>query len=185
MGGGGETGSDAPRSGDAGAGGLTGELHGPGARWRARVRRTRGGTVLLKAVALVIGVAFIALGLVLIVLPGPLTIPPMLVGLYVLSLEFAWAERLLDRARESADEAWQAAKRKPVSSAVVTVGGLLLAGVAIWATGHYDLVGRGRARRPVSRRRAGAAGGPRRACGSVAAGPGRIAQLVRAHASHA
>jgi hypothetical protein len=122
----------------------TREFDGPGSAWRARIRRTPGGALLLKAAALVIGLAFIALGVVLIVLPGPLTIPPMLLGLYVLSLEFAWADRLLDRAKASASEAWEAAKRKPVSSAIITVGGLVLAGVAIWAVGHYDLVARGR-----------------------------------------
>ena len=77
-------------------------------------------------------------------LPGPLTIPPMLFGVWVLSLEFAWADRLLDRARASATEAWEAARRRPVSSAVVTVGGLAAAGVALWAVGRYDLVDRGR-----------------------------------------
>lgn len=122
----------------------TDRFDGPGAAWRARVRRTPGGALLLRAAALVVGLAFIVLGLVLIVLPGPLTIPPMLLGLYVLSLEFAWADRLLDRAKESADEAWQAARRNPVSSAVVTVGGLVLAGVFLWAVAHYDLVARAR-----------------------------------------
>ncbi len=110
--------------------------------WRARVRQTPGGALFLKLAALVIGVAFIVLGFALVVLPGPLTIPPMLVGLYVLSLEFAWAERLLDRARASAREAWSSAKKKPVSSAVVTVGGLALAGAAFWAVGHWHLVER-------------------------------------------
>lgn len=116
----------------------------PATGWRARVRRTPGGALLLKAASLVIGVAFIALGFALIVLPGPLTIPPILVGLYVLSLEFAWAERLLERAKASAAEAWEVAKNKPVTSAVVTVGGLAAAGTVIWAVGRYDLVARAR-----------------------------------------
>lgn len=115
--------------------------HGPG--WRTRVRRTPGGRLVLKAAALVIGVAFIALGLALVVLPGPLTIPPILVGLYVLSTEFAWADRLLQRARASATEAWDSARARPVSSAVVTLGGLAFAAVVVWAVYHYDLVARG------------------------------------------
>lgn len=110
--------------------------------WRARVRRTPGGALLLKAAALVIGVAFIALGFALVVLPGPLTIPPILLGLYVLSLEFVWAERLLARARVSARQAWEKAKDKPVISAVVTVGGLAVAVAVVWAVGHYHLVAR-------------------------------------------
>ena len=111
---------------------------------RARVRRLPGGALVLKSAALVVGLAFIGLGVALVVLPGPLTIPPVLAGLYVLSTEFAWAERLLSRARQSAVEAWEAARAKPVSSAVVTVGGLVAAGVLIWAVSSYDVVARAR-----------------------------------------
>ena len=117
---------------------------GPAAHFRDRIRSTPGGALLLKAVALVVGLAFLALGVLLVVLPGPLTIPPILAGLYVLSLEFTWAERLLDRARASAREAWEKARRKPVASAAITVGGLVLAGLAVWAVGHYQLVARAR-----------------------------------------
>ena len=112
--------------------------------WRARVRSTPGGALLLKAGALVLGGAFIALGFALVVLPGPLTIPPILLGLYVLSTEFAWADRLKDRAEASAKEAWAGAKKKPVTSALITVGGLVAAGAVIWAVGHYELVGKAR-----------------------------------------
>ncbi len=110
--------------------------------WRDRVRRTPGGALLLRAVVLVVGVSFIALGLALIVLPGPLTIPPILLGLYILSLEFAWAERLLDRAKESAREAWEQVRAKPVTSALVTVGGLVAAGGVLWAVARYQVVDR-------------------------------------------
>lgn len=108
------------------------------------MRRTPGGALLLKGLALVVGLAFIALGLALIVLPGPLTIPPVLVGLYVLSLEFSWADRLLDRAKDSGRQAWGTAKAKPVSTGLVTVGGLALAGAAFWAVDRFDLVARGK-----------------------------------------
>lgn len=116
----------------------------PATGWRAGVRRTPGGRLFLKLGALIIGSAFIALGFALVVLPGPLTIPPILLGLYILSTEFAWADRLLDRAKDSARDAWEAAKRKPVLSAVTTGGGLVLAGVVFWAVARYDLVDRGR-----------------------------------------
>src|SRR6059058_5433863 len=95
--------------------------------------------------ALPIGVrrsGFIALGAVLIVLPGPLTIPPILLGVYIWSTEFAWADRLKDRAVASAREAWDAARRKPVTSAVVTGGGVLLAVVGAIAVRRYDVVDR-------------------------------------------
>lgn len=86
------------------------------------------------------GLVFVALGLALSVLPGPLTIPPVLVGLWIWSTEFAWAKRLFDRFQQKAKEAWAHAKQHPVSSAVITVGGLALAGAAFWAVGHYELV---------------------------------------------
>ena len=112
--------------------------------WRARLRRTPGGALALKVGVLVVGSLFILLGLAAAVLPGPLTIPPMLLGLYVLASEFDWADRLLQRAKRSAQEAWDKAKRRPVLSAVTTIGGLAAAGVAIWAVGHYSLVDRAR-----------------------------------------
>lgn len=118
----------------------TTERGGLGSSWRNQVRRRPGGGLLLQAAALVIGVAFIVLGFVLVILPGPLTIPPILVGLYVLSLEFDWADRLFQRAQDSGRKAWASAKAKPVSSALITLGGLVLAGAAIWAVGHYELV---------------------------------------------
>ncbi|MCW2666396.1 MAG: hypothetical protein JWN57_1358 [Frankiales bacterium] len=121
-----EAGGRAARKGDTG--------------WRARLRKTPGGALALKAGVLVVGSLFILLGLAAAVLPGPLTIPPMLLGLYVLASEFDWADRLLQRAKRSAEEAWRAAKKRPVFSGVTTVGGLILAGVAIWAVGHYNLV---------------------------------------------
>ena len=113
---------------------------GLGSRWRNSVRRRPGGALVLQVSALVVGVAFIALGFALVVLPGPLTIPPILVGLYVLSLEFDWADRLFQRAQDSGRDAWESAKARPVTSALVTGGGLVLAGVAFWAVSHYDLV---------------------------------------------
>lgn len=112
--------------------------------WRARLRRTPGGALGLKIGVFVVGGLFVLLGVAAAVLPGPLTIPPVLLGLYVWASEFDWADRLLQRAKKSAVEAWAKAKEKPVTSAVTTVGGLVLAGLAIWAVGHYELVARAR-----------------------------------------
>jgi hypothetical protein len=110
---------------------------------RARLRRTPGGTHLLKVLVFLTGLAFVLLGCALIVAPGPLTIPPILLGLYIWSTEFAWADRLLDRAKDKARDAWEDAKKKPVLSAFVTVGGLVALGVALWAVARYELVDRG------------------------------------------
>lgn len=112
--------------------------------WRARLRRTPGGAHLLKVLVFLAGLVFILLGFVLVIAPGPLTIPPILVGLYIWSTEFAWADRLLERAKASAREAWSNAKAKPVSSALVTVSGLIALGVGVFLVGKYDLVVRGK-----------------------------------------
>ena len=111
---------------------------------RAALRRTPGGALLLKGLVFTLGLAFVVLGCVLIVAPGPLTIPPILLGLWIWSTEFAWADRQLDRAKASARVAWEDAKRRPVLSGLVTGGGLVGLGVGIWLAGKYDLVARAR-----------------------------------------
>lgn len=116
----------------------------PTTGWRARLRATPGGAQLLQVLVFVAGLLLILLGLVLAALPGPLTIPPILAGLYVWSTEFAWADRLLERAKKSAREAWVKAKAKPVLSALVTLSGLVAVGVGIYLVGRYELVDRAR-----------------------------------------
>ena len=53
-------------------------------------------------IVLVVGFTLIAIGTVLIVLPGPFTLPFMIGGLFVLAAEFTWAKSLLNKAQESA-----------------------------------------------------------------------------------
>ena len=57
-------------------------------------------SALRKTIALVIGLTLIVTGLLLIVLPGPFTMPLLILGLVVLALEFAWAEAMLIRVRQ-------------------------------------------------------------------------------------
>ena len=57
---------------------------------------------LRKTIALVIGSTSIVLGALLIVLPGPFTIPFVVFGLMILSLEFVWAESLLVKVKHHA-----------------------------------------------------------------------------------
>jgi hypothetical protein len=78
----------------------------------------------------------------LTVLPGPLTIPPVLLGLWIWSTEFDWARRFFAAFRRKATAAWRHARQHPVSSLAVTVGGLAAAAVVFWAVGHFDLVDR-------------------------------------------
>jgi tellurite resistance protein TerC len=51
-----------------------------------------------KVVIFVIGGTVLLVGIAMIVLPGPATVV-IPVGLVILSVEFAWAKRLLDRAK--------------------------------------------------------------------------------------
>jgi hypothetical protein len=48
-----------------------------------------------KTIVFVIGSTLILTGLLLVVLPGPFTLPLVILGLIVLAIEFAWAERML------------------------------------------------------------------------------------------
>jgi uncharacterized membrane protein len=99
---------------------------------------------LRRIVLFVAGLLLIITGLVLVVLPGPLTIPPILLGLWLWSLEFEFARRLLRPARERGSQALGKAREKPVHTTVVTVLGLVGAGIAIWMALRYDLLDRGR-----------------------------------------
>lgn len=108
--------------------------------WRARVRDKPGIGQLYKVGVFVVGLLFIILGVALAVLPGPLTIPPVLLGLWIWSTEFRWAAKLFASFKRKAVAAWAHAKAKPVSSAAITIGGLALAGAAFWAVGHFELV---------------------------------------------
>lgn len=110
--------------------------------WRARVRRTPGGAVLLKVGTFLLGAVFIGLGLAAAVLPGPLTIPPVLLGLWIWAGEFVWAQALLERAQEQGRAAWEAAKRNQVVATVTTVAGLVAAGAVVWVVDHFSLVAR-------------------------------------------
>ncbi len=110
--------------------------------WRDRIRQKPGLATVYRVGVFVVGLLFVLLGLALTVLPGPLTIPPVLVGLWVWSTEFDWARRLFASFRRKAVAAWRHAKQHPVSSAAVTIGGLAAAALVFWAVGHFDLVDR-------------------------------------------
>jgi uncharacterized membrane protein YbaN (DUF454 family) len=99
---------------------------------------------LRRVVLFVAGLVSIVTGLVLVVLPGPLTIPPILFGVWLWSLEFEFARRWLRPLRKRGATAWEQARQKPVHTTLVTVLGLVCAAVVIWATLRYDLIERGR-----------------------------------------
>lgn len=100
---------------------------------RDRLRRLPAGNLVVKAGVFVLGAAFVGLGLALSVLPGPFTIPPVLLGLLIWALEFEFAQVWLDRAQAHAREAWAAARAHPVRAGLVTGSGLVLLLVALLA----------------------------------------------------
>lgn len=110
--------------------------------WRDRIRSKPGLAQLWRIAVFLGGLVCVAVGLALSVLPGPLTIPPVLLGLWVWSTEFDWARRFFETFKAKAKDAWRHAKLHPVSSAVITVGGLAVAAAVIWAVQHFGLVDR-------------------------------------------
>ncbi len=59
---------------------------------------------LRQVIAFSVGSFLVLAGLVLIVLPGPFTMPLVIAGLFVLAVEFAWAERFLAKAKGHASK---------------------------------------------------------------------------------
>jgi uncharacterized membrane protein YbaN (DUF454 family) len=99
---------------------------------------------LRRVVLFVAGLLLIVTGLVLIVLPGPLTIPPILLGLWLWSLEFEFARRWLHPMKVKGAIAWEQARHAPVRTTVVSVLGLVGAGIVIWTAISYHLFDLGR-----------------------------------------
>ena len=54
----------------------------------------------------------VVLGIALIPLPGPFSIPLMVAGLAVLATEYVWAEKMLDTVKDKTQQAADLAKRK-------------------------------------------------------------------------
>lgn len=123
--------------------GLSGPIDTPRGSRRERVRSKPGLGHAYRVGVFVAGLLFIVLGFGLAVLPGPLTIPPVLIGLWIWSTEFRFAQRLFDSFKRTAREAWQHAKAHRVSSTAITVCGLVAAGIAAWAISHFELVAKG------------------------------------------
>jgi uncharacterized protein (TIGR02611 family) len=64
-----------------------------------------------RVVIFVVGVALVLLGIALIPLPGPFSLPLMVAGLAVLATEYVWAERALDTVKDKTKQAADLAKR--------------------------------------------------------------------------
>lgn len=82
----------------------------------------------------VAGFTVLLAGVAMLVLPGPaLAVIP--IGLFLLALQFQWAETWLERSIHQADKAKQKAAETSTLMRVVTAGGtvLAIAGFAAWA----------------------------------------------------
>lgn len=98
---------------------------------RARHRRR---PIIVRALYIPLGFTVLFAGLAMLVLPGPafIVIP---IGLALLSLEFAWAENLLERALEQGEiakrKAAETTRQQRILSAVAVACGA--AAIAAWA----------------------------------------------------
>jgi hypothetical protein len=75
----------------------------------------------------VVGGALVALGLVLLVLPGP-GILVVAIGFAVLGTEYAWAAAALERTKKAAEQAGRVARRSAVKVARGASNGVRAAG---------------------------------------------------------
>jgi uncharacterized protein (TIGR02611 family) len=92
-----------------------------------------------RIVFVIAGVIVLLGGLIMLVTPGPafVLIP---IGLAMLSLEFVWAERMLDHALERAEIAkGKAAQTTRAQRAFGVIAGLLAAGAALAAAIMWDI----------------------------------------------
>jgi len=111
---------------------LVRKLRARQAEHKRRGRLYRWGFVVLGAVVTLAGIAMLAL-------PGPafVVIP---VGLAILSLEFEWAERLLEKALVKGEEARRkAAQATPAQKRLTVAAGVLAAAAFVTACVLWDI----------------------------------------------
>jgi uncharacterized protein (TIGR02611 family) len=111
-------------------------------RLEAQRDRHRRRPFVVRVLYIVVGFTLLLGGVAMLVLPGPafLVIP---VGLALLSLEFAWAERLLERALEQGEIAKQKAAETTKTQRILTAIAVALGAgaLAVWAVfGDIPLV---------------------------------------------
>ncbi len=108
----------------------------PPVRWRRL--GIRGPAILFRwflrnakrMAVLVIGVAVLAAGAAMLVLPGPGVIV-LILGLAILATEFAWAERALDRTSDTAAKAMTSISGSRTGKVGLALGGLGMIAVGV------------------------------------------------------
>lgn len=109
------------------------------ARLRERRARHKERNLIVRGVYLVAAVTVLLAGIAMLLLPGPafVVIP---IGLTLLALEFASAEKLLERALDQADAAKEKARETtPAQRRLVVLSGVLAAGAAAAAAAIWDI----------------------------------------------
>lgn len=86
--------------------------------------------LLKKSAVTILGIALLAVGLAMMVLPGP-GILVIVAGLAVLATEYVWARSLLDKARTQAEKAQEAAVASRVRTAATVLFALGMIGLAV------------------------------------------------------
>ena len=102
-------------------------------RVRARQERHRQRNRIYRVAFAIAGFLVLLAGVVMLVTPGP-GIPVIIIGLGMLALEFAWAERWLERFLEKAEAAVeQVSQGSPLQRAALVVVGAaaVIASIAI------------------------------------------------------
>jgi uncharacterized protein (TIGR02611 family) len=109
-------------------------------RVRARQQRHRERNRIFRVAFAVAGFLVLFAGLVMLVTPGP-GIPVIILGLTMLALEFAWAERWLERVVDRAERAVdQVRYGSPARrAAVLSIGGLAAAGLITLTVLLWDI----------------------------------------------
>ncbi len=96
--------------------------------------RHRNRPAIVRVLYVAVGFVLVAAGAGMLVLPGPafVVIP---IGLALLSLEFMWAERLLDAALEKGEEARRKAAQTSTTQRVLSATAFALGAAALvaWA----------------------------------------------------
>jgi uncharacterized protein (TIGR02611 family) len=100
-------------------------------RVRARQARHRERHRLYRIAFAIVGFLVLLAGVVMLVTPGP-GIPVLILGLGMLALEFAWAERWLERILDRAEQAVdQVTEGSPAKRAALIAIGVASLGVAV------------------------------------------------------
>jgi uncharacterized protein (TIGR02611 family) len=108
-------------------------------RVRERRERHRERSRVVRAAVVLAGFVILLVGLALIPLPGP-GLLVVAVGLAVLALEFAWAERLLERTVKRMEQASETVKRASRAQQILLgLLGVLVAAAAVTAAYAWDV----------------------------------------------